>query len=101
MEGIPTKKKGSRKGRQKSKRAGSRARDDRSGTTSQQVGVNLSTNFKKVPLDPSLFKIQVQRKHMEHLMEDNLDEISKFEVIYKILKDQLRLHQSKLIELKN
>ena len=33
-------------------------------------------------------------------MEDNLDDISKFEVVYKILKDQLRLHQKKLITMK-
>ena len=56
------------------------------------VGVNLSKNFKKISVDPSLFKIQVQKKHLEHLMQDDLDEISKFEVIYKILKDQLRMH---------
>lgn len=37
---------------------------------------------------------------MEHLNRDDLDEISKFEVIYKILKDQLRTHQAKLIEMK-
>lgn len=51
-------------------------------------------------MDPSLFKINVQKKHLEHLNSDNLDEISKYEVIYKILKDQLRIHQSKLIEMK-
>ena len=45
------------------------------------------TKFHKQPIDPSLFKIKVQRKHLEHLMNDDLDEISKFEVIYKILKD--------------
>jgi hypothetical protein len=34
------------------------------------------------------------------LLNDDLDEISKFEVIYKILKDQLREHQKKLIKMK-
>ena len=34
------------------------------------------------------------------MLNDDLDEISKFEVIYKILKDQLREHQKKLIKLK-
>ena len=57
-------------------------------------------DFKKVHLDPGLFKIKVQRKHLERLENDDLDEISKFEVIYKILKDQLREHQSHLINLK-
>jgi len=33
-------------------------------------------------------------------MNDDLDQISKFEVIYKILKDQLREHQQTLIEMK-
>lgn len=51
-------------------------------------------------MDPSLFKINVQRKHLEHLQRDDLDEISRFEVVYKVLKDQLRLHQKRLIELK-
>ena len=37
---------------------------------------------------------------MEHLNKDDLDEISKYEVIYKILKDQLRVHQAKLVEMK-
>ena len=40
------------------------------------------------------------REDLEHLASDDLDEISKFEVIYKILKDQLRSHQKKLIKLK-
>ena len=48
---------------------------------------NDYTQFHKQPIDPSLFKIKVQRKYLEHLMNDDLDEISKFEVIYKILKD--------------
>ena len=59
-----------------------------------------NTKFHKQPIDPSLFRIKVQRKHLEHLMNDNLDEISKFEVIYKVLKDQLRDHQKKLINMK-
>jgi hypothetical protein len=34
---------------------------------------------------------------MDHLMLDDIDEVSRFEVIYKVLKDQLRVHQKKLI----
>jgi len=63
-------------------------------------GVNQSRSFCKVPLDPSLFKIAVRREDLEHLAADDLDEISKFEVVYKILKDQLRDHQKRLIKLK-
>ena len=55
-------------------------------------GVNVDRKFEKIEMDPSLFKIHVQRKHLEHLQNDDLDEISKFEVVYKILKDQLRFH---------
>ena len=44
-------------------------------------------DFRKVHVDPSLFKINVQRKHLERLMADDIDEVSKFEVVYKILKD--------------
>ena len=45
--------------------------------SSRFIGVNIQKSFQKVPVDPSLFKIQVQKKHLEHLMEDNLDDISK------------------------
>lgn len=58
------------------------------------------TMFERQPIDPSLFRLRVQKRHLEHLMKDDLDEISKYEVIYKILKDQLRAHQSTLIDLK-
>lgn len=37
---------------------------------------------------------------MKHLMNDDLDEVSKLEVIYKILKDQLREYQKQLIKVK-
>lgn len=60
----------------------------------------MSKTFNKVPIDPCLFKINVQKKDLQHLLNDDLDEISKFEVIYKILKDQLREHQKKLIKMK-
>ena len=41
----------------------------------------------EIHVDPSLFKVQVQRKHLDRLINDDVDEISKFEVVYKILKD--------------
>lgn len=64
------------------------------------IGTNMSKTFNKVPIDPCLFKINVQKQDLQHLLNDDLDEISKFEVIYKILKDQLREHQKKLIKMK-
>lgn len=33
-------------------------------------------------VDPCLFKIKINNEHMNHLKNDDLDEISKFEVIY-------------------
>lgn len=50
-------------------------------------GVNQSKTFEKVPLEPSLFKMKVPREDMEHLIRDDLDEMSKLEVIYKVLKN--------------
>ena len=61
---------------------------------------NTQSNYEKIPVDPALFKIEVAKKHLEHLAADDLDEISKNEVVYKILKDQLRAHQKKLFDLK-
>jgi hypothetical protein len=42
----------------------------------------------------------VPQKDVQHLANDDLDEISKLEVTYKILKQQLRDHQRKIIEAK-
>ena len=49
--------------------------------------------FKKFPDIPSIFQLEVNQDDYEHLLHDDLDEISRFEVVYKILKDQLRTHQ--------
>ena len=62
-------------------------------------GTNQHKTFEKIDFDASLFKMRIMREDIEHLSNDDLDEISKFEVIYKILKDQLRNHQKKLIKL--
>ena len=51
-------------------------------------------------VDPCLFKIKIKNEHMSHLQNDDLDEISKFEVVYQILKDQLREHKQSLIQMK-
>ena len=64
------------------------------------VKLDRDKNFIKRPLNPSIFKINVHKKHLAHLHNDDLDEISKNEVIYKVLKDQLRDHQKLLINLK-
>lgn len=53
---------------------------------------SYSKSFNKHPFEASLFKMKVPRMDMEHLMRDDIDEMSKLEVIYKILKNQLRQH---------
>ena len=42
--------------------------------------------FKKIKPDPPLFVADVDQNDYQHLMNDDLDEISKLEVSYKILK---------------
>ena len=49
--------------------------------------------FQKKPRDPALFEVNVDRADYSHLMNDDLDEVSKLEVTYKILKQQMRKHQ--------
>lgn len=44
--------------------------------------------------------MKINQEDLEHLAHDDLDPISKNEVIYKILKDQLREQQKKLIVMK-
>ena len=54
--------------------------------------------FKKKPDQPSAFQIDLDFEDYAHLMNDDLDEISKLQVTYKILKQQLREHQKLLIK---
>jgi len=42
--------------------------------------------FRKQKPEPPLFQVNVDQKDYLHLMHDDLDEISKMEVTYKILK---------------
>ena len=42
--------------------------------------------FRKIENEPSLFDVKVPKEDYEHLMNGDLDPISKNEVVYKILK---------------
>ena len=42
--------------------------------------------FHKINKDPPLFQVDVDQEDYIHLMNDDLDEVSKLEVTYKILK---------------
>ena len=39
---------------------------------------------------PSLFNLEIDKKLYDHLNNDDLDEVSKNEVVYKVLKEHLR-----------
>jgi len=56
--------------------------------------------FMKGEEHPSLFNVQVDKAMFEHLHRDDLDEISKQEVVYMILKEQLRQQQKRLVMIK-
>ena len=42
--------------------------------------------FRKMEQEPSLFDVKILKEDYEHLMNEDLDPISKNEVVYKILK---------------
>ena len=43
--------------------------------------------FRKFDDDPSLFNVEIDRQIFEHLNDNNLNVISKNEVVYKVLKE--------------
>jgi hypothetical protein len=45
-------------------------------------------------------EMELFEKDFHHLYNDDLDPESKLELTYKVLKDQLRVHQQKLIAIK-
>ena len=48
--------------------------------------------FHKKNSKPALMQVQVKMEDLQHLKEDDIDDVSKLEVTYKILKEQLRNH---------
>lgn len=50
--------------------------------------------------DPAFFEVLVEKRHAEHLAAKVLDEESKMQVMYRILKDQLRGAKRKLLAMK-
>jgi len=47
---------------------------------------NDDTCFRKVTADPALLDLKILKEDYDHLMREDLDPISKNEVVYKILK---------------
>jgi hypothetical protein len=62
---------------------------------------NVDTDyFRKLDDDPSLFNVEIDREIYKHLNNNVLDPVSKNEVVYKVLKEQLRQQQARLIQMK-
>jgi len=50
--------------------------------------------------DPAFFRITLENRHAEQLIRRNLDEESRMEVVYRVLKDQLRHAKKDLLNTK-
>lgn len=50
--------------------------------------------------EPSLFTVKIEKEMFKHLKNDDMDELSKNEVVYQVLKQQLKQQQKKLIHMK-
>ena len=50
--------------------------------------------------DAAYFNILVERRHADRLEKKDIDEESKLEVTYRILKDQLRRAKQELLKIK-
>ena len=56
--------------------------------------------FHKKSGNPCIMEIEVEKDDFKHLKADDVDEVSRLEVTYKVLKEQLREHQARLIKKK-
>jgi hypothetical protein len=54
--------------------------------------VKDQAHFKKTDAKSSILDLNINQEDYQHLMHDDMDMVSRHEVIYKILKDQLRNH---------
>ena len=50
--------------------------------------------------DPAFFNIFVEKRHADHLANKDLDDESRLEVVYRVLKDQLRKAKKDLLATK-
>jgi len=50
--------------------------------------------------DPAFFQIFIEKRHADHLSKKDIDEESRLEVIYRVLKNQLRKAKKGLLTLK-
>lgn len=54
----------------------------------------------KPSMDPAFFNIFLDYRHADRLARKDIDDESRLEVIYRILKDQLRRSKESLLEAK-
>jgi hypothetical protein len=47
---------------------------------------NDDSHFRKIEADPAMLDLKILKEDYDHLMQEDLDPISKNEVVYKILK---------------
>lgn len=50
--------------------------------------------------EPAFFDLAVEKRHMEHLAKKTLNKEHRLQVVYRILKDQLRIHKRQLLTMK-
>ena len=50
--------------------------------------------------EPAFFDLQIEKRHAEHLGKKLLDKETRLQVIYRILKDQLRIAKKSLLTIK-
>ena len=51
--------------------------------------------------EPAFFNMFVEERHTEHLAKKDTDEESRLQIIYRIMKDQLRMTKKELLNWKN
>lgn len=51
--------------------------------------------------DPAFFSITVEQRHLDHMMAKDIDDESHIQVVYQVLKDNLRKAKKQLLEMKS
>ena len=61
------------------------------------TGIEKTYNVYQHTEEPAFFDLAVEKRHCDHLGKKNLDKESRLQVIYRILKDQLRIAKKNLL----
>ena len=60
-------------------------------------GIEKTYNVYQPTEEPAFFDLSVEKRHCDHLGKRTLDKESRLQVIYRILKDQLRVAKKTLL----